>query len=80
MPKYQGQNAADLIGSFTKEPMSALDAAIKAMDAKGFKTAYAQLTQNCNGCHQAANRAAVVIKVPTTSDAAADQEFKASKP
>ena len=80
MPQYQGQATADVIGSYTKEPMAALDQAIKAADAKGFKTAYAQLTQNCNACHQATNRAAVVIKVPTTTDASADQDFKASKP
>jgi len=80
IPKYQGGSTADLIGSFTKEPMDALDQAIKAADAKRFKTAYAQLTQNCNACHQATNRAAVVIKVPTTSDALADQDFKGSKP
>jgi hypothetical protein len=80
MPQYQGQKTSDIIDSFTKQPMSALDAAIKAKDAKGFKTAYAQLTQNCNACHQATGRAAVVIKVPTTTDASADQDFKTSKP
>jgi mono/diheme cytochrome c family protein len=80
IPKYQGQTTADLVGGFTKEPMNALDEAIKAADAKRFKTAYAQLTQNCNACHQATGRAAVVIKVPTTSDASADQDLKASKP
>jgi hypothetical protein len=80
IPKYRGQNTADFVGGFTKDPMNALDAAIKATDAKRFKTAYAQLTQNCNACHQATDRAGVVIKVPTTSDASADQDFKASKP
>jgi mono/diheme cytochrome c family protein len=80
IPKYQGQNTADFVGGFTKDPMNALDEAIKATDAKRFKTAYAQLTQNCNACHQATGRAGVVIKVPTTSEATADQDFKASKP
>jgi mono/diheme cytochrome c family protein len=80
MPQYQGQKTADFIGGFTKEPMNALDQAIKAADAKRFKMAYAQLTQSCNACHQATGRAAVVIKVPTTTDASADQDFKASKP
>jgi len=80
IPKYQGRTTADLIGSFTKEPMDALDQAIKAADAKRFKTAYAQLTENCNACHQATGRAEVVIKVPTSSDATADQDFKANKP
>jgi hypothetical protein len=80
IPKYQGKDTADFVAGFTKEPMDALDAAIKAADAKRFKTAYAQLTQNCNACHQATDRAAVVIKVPTTTDAFADQDLKASKP
>lgn len=80
IPKYQGRNTADLVGSFTKEPMNALDEAIKASDAARFKTAYAQLTQNCNACHQDTGRPAVVIKIPDTADASADQDFKASKP
>jgi hypothetical protein len=77
---YQGQSTADLVGSFSKEPMNALDQAIKASDANRFKTAYAQLTQSCNGCHQKTGRAMVVMKVPDSGDALADQEFKASKP
>lgn len=80
IPNYQGQNTADLVGSFSKEPMKSLDQAIKASDASRFKLAYAQLTQSCNGCHQKTGRAVVVMKVPDFGDALADQEFKASKP
>ncbi len=80
IPNYQGQKTSDLFGSFVKEPMSALDQAIKASDGNRFKTAYAELTQGCNGCHQKTGRAMVVIKVPGSGNGPPDQDFKASKP
>jgi hypothetical protein len=80
IPSYQGQRTADLIGGFSKEPMSALDQAIKTADMERFKAAYAHLTQSCNDCHQKTGRGMVAIKVPSAGDVLADQEFKASKP
>jgi mono/diheme cytochrome c family protein len=80
IPSYQGQRTTDLVGSFSKEPMTALDQAIKASDPARFKAAYAQLTQSCNACHEKTGRGMVVIRVPDSADALADQEFKPSKP
>jgi hypothetical protein len=80
IPNYQGQKTADLFAGFIKEPMGALDQAIKVADTERFKTAYGQLTQSCNACHQKTGRAMVVIKVPDAGNGLADLEFKASKP
>jgi hypothetical protein len=80
IPNYRGKPTASYFDSFMKEPMAAIDQAIKAADITRFKTAYAQLTQGCNGCHQQADRAMVVIKVPDSNAAYGDQDFKPSKP
>jgi hypothetical protein len=80
IPNYRGQPTTDLFARFVKEPMAALDQAIRAGDMARFKTAYAELTQGCNGCHQLTDRAMVVIKVPDQPTAYADQDFKPTKP
>ncbi len=80
IPNYRGQPTADLFARFVKEPMAALDQAIKTSDMTRFQTAYAQLTQGCNGCHRLTDRAMVVIKVPDNAGAYADQEFKPTRP
>jgi hypothetical protein len=80
IPNYRAQPTADLFARFVKEPMAALDQAIKAADMPRFKAAYAQLTQGCNGCHQLTDRAMVVIKVPDQPGAYSDQDFKPTKP
>jgi hypothetical protein len=80
IPNYQGQKTTDLIGGFSNEPMKELDQAIKTSNEERFKAAYAHLTQSCNECHQKTGRPMVVIKVPASGDAVADQEFKATKP
>lgn len=80
IPNYRGKPTADYLAGFVKEPMAAIDQAIKAADMPRFNAAYTQLTQGCNGCHQQADRAMVVIKVPDTNGAYADQDFKPSKP
>ena len=79
-PNYRGKPTAEYFASFVKEPMAALDQAIKAADMPRFNAAYAQLTQGCNGCHQQTDRAAVVIKVPDSNAAYGDQDFKPTKP
>jgi hypothetical protein len=79
-PNYRGKSTAEFFATFVKEPMNSLDQAIKASDTPRFNAAYAQLTQGCNGCHQQTDRAAVVIKVPDTNGAYADQDFKPTKP
>jgi hypothetical protein len=74
-PKWRNVPVAEMIQFNTKDPIAALDQAIKAKDAEKFAAAYKQLTEACDTCHQGAGRAMIVIHVP---DAAAfpDQDFR----
>jgi hypothetical protein len=47
LPKYRDLSIPDLITSTVKEPLSALDRAIRAKDANQFTAAYGQLTASC---------------------------------
>ncbi|HZK91004.1 MAG TPA: hypothetical protein VFC56_12730 [Stellaceae bacterium] len=69
------------VQSTVKQPMDALDAAIKAKDAAAFTKGYADLTTACNACHQSADHPMIVIQVPTVSGAAfPDQDFRPQPP
>jgi hypothetical protein len=64
------------IASTVKQPIEALDAAIKAQDAVAFTKAFADLTAGCNACHQSADHPMIVIKVPdVVGTAFPDQDF-----
>jgi hypothetical protein len=78
-PMYRTSNIAELLAATMKEPMEAAAAAIKSADAAKFTDAYARLTATCNACHQATDRAVVVIQVPKASPFP-DQDFRAAKP
>lgn len=68
------------IAATVKQPLDALDTAIKAKDSAGFTKAYADLTAACNACHQSAAHAMIVIQVPTvTGTAFPDQDFSPKK-
>jgi hypothetical protein len=73
-PKFHGYPVADLVDAALKQPLAAVDDAIKAQDAKKFAGAYDQLTQGCNACHVSLDHPFVVIKVPDAS-AFPNQEF-----
>jgi hypothetical protein len=66
VPRYRGTSMSDLL-QILKEPLQALDAAIKARDGAGFDTAYARLTGACNACHVATDHKMIVIQVPKAS-------------
>ena len=68
-----------MMDSVTKEPMAAVSQAIKDADTNRFNAAYKQLTEACNACHQAADRAMIVIRVPELSSFP-DQDFQPIKP
>lgn len=74
-PLYRTMDVPALIATFTQPSLSALDTAIKEHDAKAFTTAYRQLTDGCNACHQGMQHEMVVIKVPD-ANAYVDQEFR----
>jgi hypothetical protein len=77
-PKYRHFLIPEMIEATTKEPMAALEQAIKDGDAARFTTAYGQLTAACNTCHQSAERGVIVIQVPEASPFP-DQDFRAVK-
>jgi hypothetical protein len=66
-PQWKKKPIAEMMTSVTKEPMAAVDEAIKAADAAKFEAAYKQLTDSCNTCHQSAEVGMIVIQVPDTS-------------
>ncbi|WP_316163778.1 cytochrome family protein [Bradyrhizobium sp. SZCCHNRI20481] len=73
-PLVEGNSFADMTTAVTQQPFDELAQAIKQKDIGRFERSYADLTAACNSCHQALNRAAVVIKVPQTAGVA-DQDF-----
>jgi hypothetical protein len=75
VPKHDDLPIPEMIASTVKQPMSALDAAIKATDAAAFAKAYTDLTAACNACHRSAGHPMIVIRVPTVS-AFPDQDFR----
>jgi hypothetical protein len=79
VPKHGNLAIPAAIASTVEQPMAALDAAIKAKDDAAFTKAYADLTTSCNACHQSADHAAIVIKVPSVSDFP-DQDFRPATP
>jgi hypothetical protein len=78
VPKYRDSSVPDLIASTVKQPLAALDQAIKAKDANQFSVAYGRLTASCNACHQSTDHAVIVIQVPTAT-AFPDQDFRPTR-
>ena len=56
VPKYRDMSVPDLIAATVKQPLAALDQAIKTKDANQFSAAYGQLTR----------RATLAIRAPIT--------------
>ena len=77
-PHWQSFPIAEMLTNVTREPLAALEQAIKARDPDRFAAAYRQLTEACDTCHQAADRAVIVIRVPD-SDMFPDQDFHPAK-
>ena len=78
VPKHDNLPIPEMIASTVKQPMEALDAAIKATDTAAYTKAYADLTSSCNACHQSASHPEIVIQVPTISSFP-DQDFRPQK-
>ncbi|HTC54061.1 MAG TPA: hypothetical protein VK700_19155 [Steroidobacteraceae bacterium] len=74
IPVYRNIDMTAVIGAMTTAPLSAVEKAIHAQDARQFNAAYAQLTTVCNACHLSQDHAPVVIRVPA-SNPYADQDF-----
>jgi hypothetical protein len=78
-PSWRSIPVGEMMRSVLKEPMAALADAIKAKDAARFADAYQKLTAACDACHQAADRAVVVIRAPQ-GDPFPDQDFAPAPP
>jgi hypothetical protein len=74
-PKWRTFSITEMMASVTKEPMAALDQAIKAGDPKRVTIAYERLTAACNTCHRSADRGVIVIQSPVASSFP-DQDFR----
>jgi hypothetical protein len=77
-PKWRTFSIPEMMASVTKEPMAALEQAIKAGDQGRVTTAYDLLTAACNTCHRSADRGVIVIQSPLAS-AFPDQDFRPVK-
>jgi hypothetical protein len=75
LPQYRDLSIPEMITSTVKEPLAALDRAIKAEDLDQFTAAYGQLTASCNACHKQYDRTVIVIQAPTVSPFP-DQDFR----
>ena len=75
VPQHDNLRIPEMIGSTVKQPMEALEAAMKAKDKAAYTKAYADLTASCNACHQSAGHPEIVIQVPTVSSFP-DQDFR----
>jgi hypothetical protein len=77
MPTYQGSDVNAALQTFIDPKIKAIDAAIKAGNAKQFVKDYADLTAACNACHTFLEHPFLVIKVPDAASrtAYADQDF-----
>jgi hypothetical protein len=77
-PKWRTFSIPEMLASATKEPIAAVDQAIKARDPGRFATAYEQLTEACNICHRSADRGVIVIQPPQASPFP-NQDFRPAK-
>jgi hypothetical protein len=64
-PVTQNISFPEMVASVTEQPFKELGSAIQSKDGTAFTRAYADLTDACNSCHQALNRGAVEIVVPS---------------
>jgi len=78
-PVYDGMPVAQLVGEMTAPALGSVDAAVDAGDRAAFVAAFDELTQSCNGCHIATERAALRIVRPT-SPAVPNLEYRPQGP
>ncbi|MBX9944534.1 MAG: hypothetical protein K2Y40_10690 [Reyranella sp.] len=80
IPKWRDLDIVQLMAATTKQPLEAVEKAVKARNAAAFDAAFKQLTDSCNACHRSSNLPAIVIKVPDGSSAFPNQEFRPARP
>lgn len=75
LPKFRDLSIPDMITTTVKQPLAAVDRAIKEKNLGQFTVAYRQLSAACNACHRAYDRGMIVIR-PPDGDAYPDQDFR----
>lgn len=65
-PEYDGVPVADLLGEMTHPALQTLEGSVDQADPAAFEAAFGELTAACNGCHIAADRAAIRVRRPTS--------------
>jgi hypothetical protein len=78
LPKYRDLSIPDMITATVKQPLAAVDQAIKSEDLGRFTVAYRQLSAACNACHRSYDRGMIVIRPPVGGDYP-DQDFQPGK-
>jgi hypothetical protein len=66
-PVYKDMPVGNMVEATIMSPIEEVEKAIKARDPAKFVSTFDQLTAACNNCHQAANRAFIVIQRPAAS-------------
>jgi hypothetical protein len=74
-PTAESIALANLIHEKTDPAMSDLRRAVKEKNSSLFRTAYLEITNACNQCHQAAGVGFIAVQPPTRSDFS-NQDFK----
>jgi hypothetical protein len=65
VPTYKGMPTGAMIESTIMKPIAEVETAIKARDRGRFVTSFDALTEACNNCHAASNRAFIVVQRPS---------------
>ena len=66
-PVYKDMPVGKMIEATIMAPIEEVEKAIKSRDRAKFVSAFDKLTTACNSCHQAANRAFIVIQRPSAA-------------
>ena len=64
-PVYKDMPVGQMIEATIMAPIDDVEKAIKSHDRAKFVSTFDRLTEACNRCHQAANRAFIVIRRPS---------------
>lgn len=62
----EGINISKLMGAMGLPPLEVLEESVKAQSTEQFNSAYLNLVNNCNACHQSTNHPYLVIQNPKT--------------
>jgi hypothetical protein len=76
---HDGVALAPIVKSIAEREIPGLDAAIRARDAARFAGVFDALTAGCNGCHQSAKHAFIVIQRPASLPCS-NQSFSPTSP